>query len=113
MSPASYLTAPPRVAACSIARRARTRLTRGQPSSGQRQPVGRADRCERALGADLPAEYPAGVGMQRIEVLPVRAQRLVTDTRLALHRRRRDGLAELDAAVVANGVGRDRAVTEV
>src|SRR5947207_11568519 len=51
--------------------------------------------------------------MQRIEELPVRAERLVADTRPALDGGRRDGLAELDAAVVADRVGRDRAVTEV
>src|SRR5437764_11556836 len=123
MSPASYLTAPPRVARRSIAPncwgltplgvRPRVGLARSEAGRGERQPVRGVDRGERALGADPPAEHATGVRMQRIEELPVRAERLVADTRPALDGGRRDGLAELDAAVVADRVGRDRAVTEV
>src|SRR2546423_9225509 len=112
MSPASYLTAPPRVARRSIAPNC-WGLARSEAGRGERQSIRGVDRGERALGADPPTEHATGVRMQRIEELPVRAERLVADTRPALDGGRRDGLAELDAAVVADRVGRDRAVAEV
>src|SRR5881392_586803 len=102
MSPASYLTAPPRVARRSIARLFCDQLARSEACGSERQPVGRADRSERSLRTDLPPEHLPGVGMQRVEVLPVGAERLVADARLTVDGRRGDGLAQLDAAVVAD-----------
>src|SRR5205809_4709551 len=108
MSPASYLTAPPRVTWVNYSSPGQnSRLARRQPRRRQWETVGRADRGQFALGADLPAEHTARVGVQRIEVLAVRAERLVTDARRAVDGRCRHGLAQLDAAVIANRVRRD------
>src|SRR5207244_13566429 len=100
MSPASYLTAPPRVAGRSIASRARARLARRQACGGRRQAVGRADRLERSVGTNVPPEHTPRVRMKRVEKAPVRAQGLVADAGLALDRRGGDGLLQPDAAVV-------------
>src|SRR5262245_53173332 len=99
MSPASYLTAPPRVAERSIARRAADDLARGQPGGGRRQPVRRAGRGQRAVGADPPGKDATSIRVQRIEELSVRAERLVPDARTAVDRCRRDSVTQLDAAV--------------
>src|SRR5919198_3785979 len=103
MSPASYLTAPPRVAGWIIAlrigragkagaafgrRRKRPLSARGQACRRERQAVRRAEGRQRSVCFPLPAVDAAGVGVERVQVTAVAAQRLVANSRLPTDSRR-------------------------
>src|SRR5262249_37316463 len=115
MSPASYLTAPPRGAPASIApsRDAKTPLRRREAGCGRGQPVDRTKRRQRAVGRDLPAEHAARIRVQAVQKPSVAAQRLVAQPRLSIDGPRGDRSVQLDTAVVADRIRRDRAVAEV
>src|SRR5439155_898555 len=53
------------------------------------------------------------IRVERVEEASVGADRLVADSGLSEARRRRDGLRELEVAVIADAVARDRPVAEV
>jgi hypothetical protein len=61
----------------------------------------------------FPTEQPLRVGVERVQIAPIAAHGLIADSRLALDRRRGNGMEQFDATIACDRVGRNGAVTEV
>ena len=71
------------------------------------------ERREAAVLVHFPTEQPLRVGVERVQIAPIAAHGLIADSRLALDRRRGNGMEQFDATIACDRVGRDGAVAEV